>query len=491
MSISHRKDVFPTPLRRLRFQLRRGLPAIWLVTALLPLVCDGVAAGETAGEAAESQQPNVLFLLADDQRPDTIHALGNDIIRTPHLDQLVREGTAFTRAVTAIPICVASRAEILTGRDGLQNGKADFGFSPAKQVTCWAEAMSAAGYDTGYVGKWHTTGRPSARGYARSIGLYSGGGGRFPLTVPVDWKGKPVTGYSGWVFQTDDRQLFPERGVGLTPDISEQFATAAIEFIATPRDRPFFLHVNFTAPHDPLMLPSRYRDAYDPDEMPLPANFAPQHPFDHGNFAGRDEVLFHWPRMPDETRRALAVYYSVIEHLDEQIGHILHALERAGQRENTIVIYSSDHGLAIGSHGLRGKQNMYDHSIGVPLIFRGPGITANRKTPAQCYLRDLYPTVCDLCRVPVPKTVQGTSLRPVLQGEREQLYDAVFCHYRDSQQMIRTDEWKYIVYPLVGVKQLFHLSEDPAEQRNIVNEPEYQTVANDLRLRLQRMSPSR
>lgn len=431
-----------------------------------------------------NDRPNVLFLLTDDQRPDTIHALGNEHIRTPHLDRLVRQGTAFTRAVTAIPICVASRAEILTGRDGLRNGKQDYGFSPAENVTCWAEAMREAGYDSGYVGKWHTTGRPSQYGYQHTPGLYSGGGGDLALTQPVDWKGMPVTGYSGWVFQTDDRRRFPEQGVGLTPDISEQFARAAVEFLQQPRSGPFFLQVNFTAPHDPLLLPSRYQGAYDARDIPLPANFAPQHPFDHGNFDGRDERLFHWPRLPDETRRALAVYYSVIEHLDEQVGHILHALDVNGQRDNTIVIYSSDHGLAIGSHGLRGKQNMYEHSIGVPLIFRGPGIPANRRTAAQCYLRDLYPTTCDLCAVPTPATVQGRSLRPALGGDSESIYDEVVCHYRDVQRMLRTAEWKYIVYPQAGVEQLFHLPSDPDERWNRVHDQELSAVLSDLKLRL-------
>ncbi|MCA9055717.1 MAG: sulfatase-like hydrolase/transferase, partial [Planctomycetaceae bacterium] len=273
----------------------------------------------TVASTLAAERPNVLFLFADDQRPDTVRALGNEIIRTPHLDRLVSEGTAFTRAITAIPICVASRAELLTGRDGLNNGKPDFGFSPAEGVTFWGEAMRDAGYETCYVGKWHTTGRPSERGYVRSEGLYSGGGGKFAMTFPRDFKGMEVTGYRGWVFQTDDRQLFPERGIGLTPDISEQFADAAISFLQESREQPFFLHVNFTAPHDPLFLPPRFRGAYDAASMPLPQNFLPRHPFDHGNFDGRDELLFHWPRMPDETRRALAAYYAVIEHLDEQV----------------------------------------------------------------------------------------------------------------------------------------------------------------------------
>ena len=442
-----------------------------------------VALSPTAVAAAGSR-PNVLLIVTDDQRPDSIRALGNDVIRTPNLDRLVYEGTTFTRAITACPICVASRAELLTGRNGLLNGNADYGSSPKEGVPHWASVMRDAGYETCYVGKWHTRGRPSTHGYLRTEGLYAGGGGKFPLTFPHDWKGMPVTGYRGWVFQTDDGTIFPDRGVGLTPNISEDFTDAAVRFLEQPRDQPFFLHVNFTAPHDPLFTPTGIEHLYDPDSIPLPPNFAERHPFDHGNFEGRDEVLYHWPRTSKETRRGLAVYYSVITHLDEQVGRLLKALEERRLEDDTLVIFTSDHGLAMGSHGLRGKQNMYEHSIGVPFIFRGPGVDRGRRTDAQCYLRDLYPTVCDMAGVDVPDTVQGVSLRPVLSGERERVYDEVFAYFRDTQRMVRNDEWKYAVYPQVDREQLFHLSEDPNETNDLAEDPQYADVKAELARRL-------
>ena len=450
----------------------------WLAAALVAL-CATASVG-----AGEHDRPNVLLIVTDDQRPDTIHALGNDVIRTPVFDRLVREGTTFTRAVTAIPICVASRAELLTGRDGLSNGRQNYGMSPAADVPGIAHVLHDAGYATCYTGKWHTTGRPSDWGYAACAGLYSGGGAAFPLTHPVDWAGRPVTGYVGWVFQTDDRQLFPEQGVGLTPDISAAFADAAIGFIRSVRERPFFLHVNFTAPHDPLLQPPGNEHRYDPAAIPLPRDFRPEHPFDHGNRAGRDELLFEIPRTEDETRGEIAVYYSVISHMDAQIGRILDELRRGEQLNRTLVIVTSDHGLAIGSHGLRGKQNMYEHTIGVPLIFRGPGIPTDTRTNAQCYLRDLYPTICDLARVPVPETVQGRSLAPVLGGDRRQVHDAVFTHFLKVQRAIRTDSWKYVVYPQAGREQLFSIQEDPDELTNLIDQSDHAATAGDLRSRL-------
>ena len=222
--------------------------------------------------------------------------------------------------------------------------------------------------------------------------------------------GRPVTGYRGWIFQDDQGNKFPEKGVGLTPNISQEFADAAIEFIRRKPKKPFFLHVNFTAPHDPLFMPPGYERKYDSQKIPLPPNFLPEHPFDHGNFEGRDEKLLPWPRTPKDVREDLAVYYAVISHMDEHLGRILAALEETGLAQDTFVIFTSDHGLAMGSHGLRGKQNMYEHTVGVPLIFRGPGIPRGSRSEAQCYLRDLYPTVCDLAGIPVPPTVQGRSL---------------------------------------------------------------------------------
>ena len=198
--------------------------------------------------------------------------------------------------------------------------------------------------------------------------------------------------------------------------------------------------------------------------MQLPLSFRSEHPFDHGNYNGRDEKLFQWPRTPDETRTEIAAYYAVISHMDAQIGRILSAIEEAGALEQTIVAFSSDHGLAVGSHGLRGKQNMYEHTIGVPMIIRGPGVPKGVQRDAQCYLRDLFPTLCDLAGIAAPKDrVDGVSLKPVLDGAVDEIHPFVVGYFRNFQRMIRTDEWKYVEYPEAGVRQLFHLTRDPRE----------------------------
>jgi len=439
----------------------------------------GFSAAADQNADTKDTPPNIVFLLSDDQRPDTIAALGNSIIRTPNLDELVKAGTSFTRAVCANPICTPSRAEILTGVSGFHNGSLDFGKPIKKELPTWSQTLSKAGYDTWYVGKWHNDGKPVLRGYDETLGLFTGGGGRWAVPS-YDGNGVPVTGYRGWIFQDDERHFFPEKGVGLTSNISEHFADAAIEFIDRKHEKPFFLHVCFTAPHDPLLMPIGYEQYYDPNKMPVPANFLPEHPFDHGNFEGRDEALLPWPRTKQIVQNDLSLYYSVISHLDAQVGRIVDALKKSGEWENTILIYSSDHGLAMGSHGLRGKQNMYEHTVNVPLIMVGPGIPADARSNAQCYLRDLYPTSCDLAGVPISKTVEGKSLKPVLTGAQDAIYDEVFCYFRNFQRMIRTDRWKLIYYPHLDRVQLFDLKHDPLEQHDLSGDAAHQKMRDKL-----------
>lgn len=450
----------------------------YLLIGCLACFIHAVAAATGAGA-----RPNVFLIVSDDQRPDTIGALGNDRIQTPNLDALVKRGSAFTRAVAANPICTPSRAELISGCTGFRNGVLDFGKRLANDLTLWPQAMRAAGYHTWHVGKWDLGGQPTDYGYDATDGLFTGGS-RLPQSFPHDFAGRPTTGYQGWVFRTDDGKTLPELGVGLTPGISRQFADAAIRLLERNSERPFFLHVNFTASHDPLIIPSGKVGQANSERAVLPANFLPEHPFEHGNLRGRDELLWPWPRTPDMVRAELAAYYAVIEDMDEQIGRILHALDASKEAANTIIIFTSDQGLAIGSHGLRGKQNMYEHTIGVPLVMCGPRIPAGRKNAAQCYLRDLYPTACELAGAPVPKGLDGRSLAPLLRGEVREIHPFVVGYLRDVQRMIRTDRWKLIGYPKIARWQLFDLANDPHELNDLSMQPERQAIVKELRAKL-------
>lgn len=456
-----------------------------IVASTVGLLAAGFAGSHPTTTAAEdrsdadSKRPNILFLLSDDQRPDTIAALGNKTIRTPHVDALVARGTTFLNATCANPICTPSRAEILSGASGFANGVLDFGGRINSNMALWPEAMKQAGYRTAFVGKWHNRGTPAQHGFEDTRGLYTGGGGKW-MVQSFDWNGRPVTGYRGWVFKTNKGKPQPERGVGLSSNISEDFADAAIDLVKQKSDQPFFIQVSFTAPHDPLLIPHGYESMYNPAKIPLPENFLPRHSLDHGNFDGRDEKLFEQPRTPKMVRDELAVYYAVISHMDAQIGRILESLEETGQRKNTIVLFASDHGLGGGSHGIRGKQNMYDHTIRVPLIFAGPGIPEGKRTQALCYLRDLFPTTCDMAGVDVPAQVEGKSLLPVITGKVDTVYPHVFGYFRNFQRMIRTDRWKLIEYPQINRRQLFDLEHDPHELKNLAGEERHKEIEHEL-----------
>lgn len=179
----------------------------------------------------------------------------------------------------------------------------------------------------------------------------------------------------------------------------------------------------------------------------------PEHPFDNGEMTIRDEQLEAWPRTQGAIRRHLADYYGMVSHMDDGIGKILDVLEESGQAGNTLVVYTSDHGLAVGSHGLMGKKSMYEHSVRSPLIVRGPGVARGRRSDALCCGYDLYPTLCDWAGADPPEEVQGKSLKSVLAGGNTAHRETVFGVYRDVQRMACASRWKYIKYPKIGRQQ--------------------------------------
>lgn len=422
-----------------------------LIFALLLLLSSTLSSAFAA-----APKPNILFLFADDQRPDTIHALGNDQIRTPQLDRLVERGMAFTQAHIMGglqgAVCVPSRAMLMSGRSLFRIDE-----KLAKETLLPAH-LATAGYATFGTGKWHNGPQSYARAFSAGGPVFLGG-----MTDQFHVKVHPFAALaSGNVTRAESKEQHA----------TELFANAAIEFIQQPRTEPFFCYVAFTAPHDPRQSPPEYARMYDPATIKLPANYLPIHPLNNGEMRVRDEMLAPWPRTEAEVRRHLADYYGIISHLDAQIGRILTALEATGKLDNTIVVFAADNGLAIGSHGLFGKQNLYEHSMGVPLVISGPGVKRNQRTAAMCYSFDLFPTLCELAGVSVPSEVEGQSLAPVLRGEREQHRDTLFFAYRGVQRAVRDERYKLIRYPQINKSQLFDLVADPHETVDLVYVPE-------------------
>lgn len=458
---------------------------------ILPAILVAMAVARSAEQNA--RPPNVLLIVSDNQPADTIRALGNTYIETPHLDRLVREGSVFTRAITANPHCIPSRAEIISGATGFTNRSRPFGRGLGPHLLLWPQVMRQAGYHTWHVGKWDTDGTPRSRGYEETRALLTGGGaGDRPLSHPTMRNGRPATGYRGYTFKTDDNRPEPEKGVGLTPLTDRLIADGAIELIARRTPEPFFLHLNFAGCHDPLLPGPGFENKYDPRGIPLPRNFLPAHPFDWGNAGGRDEQLLPSPLTPEDVKQELADLYAVVSHLDAQIGRVLDALRQNGSYEKTIVIFTTDNGAGVGRHGIRGYQNMYEHAISVPLIMRGPGIPAGARFAAQAYLRDLYPTVCDLVGVAAPATVEGRSLLPVLTGRTREIHPELYAYWHNPaktgsfpiERMIRTDRWKLIYYSHLDRYQLFDLEDDPLELRDRSADPGHAPIRTELQQKL-------
>lgn len=448
-----------------------------------PSILSFVLATATLLHAAEPR-PNFVFILADDMRPDCIHALGHPLIETPHLDALVHEGFVFNKAVAAYPICHVSRAEVLTGTCAFRNGVGYRGTTIDPHLKTWAATLRDAGYHTCYSGKWHNDGTPTKRGYDETRGLFSSGGAGKAGTLMPDHAGRAATGYTGWTFKTNDGKVELSKGVGLTPDTDRHIGDAVVELIQRKADQPFFLHVNFTSPHDPRIEPRGFEHKYDSKSIALPKNFAPQHPFDHGNQNGRDELLLPKPLNEDELRAELATYYACISNVDAQVGRIVEALRASGQLDRTVIVFSSDQGLALGSHGLLGKQNLYEHTFRVPFIFQGPGIKPGQRSDANCYLRDVFPTTCELAGIAIPSTVQSKSLMSLLQGGTQPVHPFVVGYFTDAQRGIRDGEWKLIRYPKLDKTQLFNLRADPDELHDVSSQPANAPTITRLRTQL-------
>jgi len=326
----------------------------------------------------------------------------------------------------------------------------------AKPFDLFPEVLRNSGYRTFGTGKWHNGEKLYARCFTDGGAIFFGG--------MADHLKTPLAFFDPSGTYPANRRYIGEKFS------SEMFTDSAIAFLRGYKGTdPFCMYVAYTAPHDPRMAPKKYLDMYPWQNITLPKNFLPQHPFDNGELKIRDEMLAPFPRTPDVIRQNIASYYAMITEVDEQMGRVLGALEKSGQADNTIVIFAADNGLAVGQHGLLGKQNLYDHSIRVPLVIGGAGLPRSKRSDSLCYLMDLFPTICELTGTRTPSSVEGRSLLPAIHGKR--VRDSVFLAYRDIQRGVRTDRWKLILYNVNGKQttQLFDLAHDPLEMNNLAD----------------------
>ena len=437
--------------------------------------CSDQQSTNLEAKSSQTDKPlNVLFILTDDQAPDTVAAFGNQNINTPNLDKLANEGTRFSHVFNqgawSGAVCLPSRQMINTGRHlyrtGLDaRGKNDPAF--VAEYPTFGETFLKNGYDTFQTGKWHLSMDVWKRSFSHGKAIHIKG-------MPRHEKGghwdASFTDYDG---KMSGKKAFTHYKGG--KHTTEVVADAAVEFLANrdEQSKPFMMYVGFLAPHDPLDAPDEYIAKYPRDEVKLPKNFLKYHPFDQGDYYLRDEVLAGFPRSPSVIKGKISKYYAMIEHTDTHIGRILAQLEASGEADNTVVIFTSDHGLAVGQHGLMGKQNQYDHSVRAPFIVKGPSIPKGKTATGMFYLNSVFPTAAELAGIEIPESVDAPSVAPLIYGDDDAIYETVYGSYRHFQRMVRSQDYKLIYYPMIKRTQLFDMQADPHEKNDISAMPEH------------------
>jgi arylsulfatase len=461
------------------------------------------------------RRPNILWYCSDQQRWDTIGALGNPHVHTPHLDRLAREGVAFTCAYTQSPLCTPSRASFLTGRYPSTlhvNTNGNTHFPP--QIRLAPRRLADAGYDTGLVGKLHLAGAYYGREPRIDDGYRSF---QYSHAPRHDWK--VGHDYADWIKEQGEDPaavLRPRKGTpgGLVepkgPGADEDnvpprlhqttwSTEKTLEFIGErrPDGQPWMVSVNPYYPHPPFNPPWEFYRRFDPESLPGPH-------FRESDLVFQNRLLEAGvdfqspPRRPEEFegKKLQAAYYAQVEMIDDALGRIVAELERTGQRENTLIVFHSDHGEALGDHGLTQKGcRFYDGLVRVPLLFSMPGtIREGLVSDALVELTDVFPTLMEACGLPIPKGTHGRSLLPLLAGQapperhrdfvRTEYYDAVDLPARTWATMYRDRQHKLIAYhgtgAAAGYGELYDMQADPHEFESLWDDPAHQALKMNL-----------
>lgn len=431
-------------------------------------------------------RPNLVFIFADDQCFETLGSLNNDEIETPNLDRLARRGTTFTHAYNmgswSGAVCVASRTMLNTGRFVWDANRVwDTSEAERRQGRWWSEHLKQAGYRTYMTGKWHCKANAEAAfDVARDIrpGM--------PRATEEGYNRPQGPGQDTWSPSDPKFGGFWEGGTHWSEVVSNHAADFFAE--AKDRDEPFFMYLAFNAPHDPRQAPESYVQQYPVEDIRIPQNFLEVYPYANEIGCGeslRDERLAPFPRTPYAVQVHRQEYYAIITHMDTMIGRILDELEASGKADNTWIFFTADHGLAVGQHGLLGKQNLYDHSVRVPFIVVGPGVDADVLNGQPIYLQDVMPTTLEIAGVQKPEHVDFHSILPLLHGGKS-VYESIYGAYLNKQRSIRTDRYKLIVYPEPGVLRLYDLHEDPSEVADLAGDPDMRPLLVELFAELQR-----
>ena len=468
--------------------MKLPLPSLYLPVLLLAFVGIGCTSDPSSTtEEAPTTLRNVVVIIGDDHATSVLGAYGNELIRTPNLDQLASEGTTFLRAYANSPVCTPSRQSLITGRYPHAAGVTLLRTALSAEQLTVAEHLKEHGYRTGAVGKTHFNSDLS-HGFDTLVERsdYYAFKERLPArTLPDSIRTRPLP----WrPFQTPARiWLNADALPDTTYDAESEgtfFANQAANFIRTHQDTSFLLWVGFFEPHSPFNFPIEYTGNYNPDDITLPETSEEDDRWVPEIF--RD--------LPDEDKRGVvSAYYNSVEYLDKNVGIVLDALREAGLDDNTLVVYLGDHGYLLGDHKRFEKHMMWEPAVRAPLIMRaGHRFTPGQRTEALTEFVDVVPTITELLDVPPLPTVQGRSAVAVLENPDTTIHDYVFSEFLvDNKAMVRNEQWKYIFTsgqrdlgqgyatgfgPSGMVQRLYNQQEDPHEMTNVADRPENQAV---------------
>ena len=448
-------------------------------------------------------QPNIVLLLADQQKATSLGLYGNADVKTPALEALARRGVVFENYFTPHPFCLPARCILMTGRYAHAIGVHGNGFTlPHYEVTL-AERLREVGYQTGAIGHFH--------------GGKSGGGRGFDFQHDI---GKGVLSQRSRL-RRDLVEMAPERvqhmfaEVPVPPDedLNGAMTTIGLNFVdSCHSDRPFFLHIAYMDPHPPFFVPEPYFSQFDPAEIAMPPVEGPNagKPSAHEQTA-RDGGT--WDASEGELRKALAVYYGMVRHLDDQVARLVDFLDARGMLDNTIIIYSSDHGDYAGEHRMFGKScTLYDCLVRIPAIIAGPDhlVPQGERMAQLTDSTNVAPTVLDWAGVPAPDSMHGSSYLPVWEG-KAQLRNVAFAEVgafptamvedpargnnlpfgppasgrqTEISTMVRTPDWKLVYTPGREHNELYNLRDDPWELKNCYHDADKAGVVAGLKQQL-------
>lgn len=426
---------------------------------------------------------NTVFILSDEHNRDLLGCYGDPVVKTPNLDSLAVQGVRFANAYTNSPVCVPARASLATGRYPHQIRAWDSTAPFDGSVKGWAARLSESGHEVVSIGKLHFRSAEDPNGFSREIAPMHVHNGTGWLSSLLRDPPVPLEG-------ADDMAGTIGRGESRYTNYDRKITELACDWIADAARRghakPWVLYIGLVAPHFPLVAPEEFYDLYSDDEIPPPRQYSeaerPRHPV--------LDALRKWSNYDDyfdaeKVRTARRAYYGLCSFLDDNIGKIMAAVAQAGLEPSTRVIYTSDHGDNIGHRGLWGKSVMYEESVAVPLVMRGPDIPAGETIRTPVSLVDLHPTLVEFAgepRHPDDRDLPGSALSGFLGAPDADR--AVFSEYHDWSSitgmfMLRKGPWKLVAYPGYP-SQLFNLDRDPEEREDLAGDGDLRAVLSSM-----------